>query len=130
MSRVLDDNLVLSREESRNLIESLLMPRKEVLAKRDAFFKSIDEMEVEKRTDGTVLIEIPDLFCDELRNEENIIQNMDRDNYCFSSELFIEVNYYGDRNVQVRVDNVQYYSKSKDTNKYCDSQIEDIADAA
>lgn len=67
MSRMENDNFILSPEETKNLLRSLKNPRNEILVKRDAFFKSIASMDIVEKEDGTVLIEIPSLSTEEIK---------------------------------------------------------------
>lgn len=127
MSRIVDDNLVLSFNESMDLIESLLAPKAEILAKRNVFFEAVDELQVENEVGGAVLIEIPVGDISSLIDKED---DFYLNQYCFSREAFIEVDYCNDKTVQMQIDCVEYNSKSRKLNIYYDAEVIDVSEAA
>lgn len=130
MSRICDENLVLSIEESRNLLESLFVPEEDVRARRRKFFESIDELQVERNSNGKVSIEIPNLQFDNINQKVDLFNAMDNGKYCFSEEAFIEVNYYDKKKMQISMDHVQYSSKASDVDIYYDVKGMNVVEAA
>ena len=62
MSKMQDGNLILTPNEFRELLNNLRNPNKAALEKRDAFLKSIDNMNITDQKDGTVLINLEDNY--------------------------------------------------------------------
>lgn len=57
MSKIKNGELCLSGDETKYFIELMLKPKKDVLMKRNEFFKRINKMKFSKDTNGITIIE-------------------------------------------------------------------------
>lgn len=125
MSRVENDNLILTHEESMQLLNSLLMPNGDCLSKRDRFLESIMEMDIVSEENGTILIDIPDLLFEneiiETKKSQEVIKKDEK--YCNTAEVVISVCYRRNKYAKIRQNDEKYHSRTSDNNIYYDATI-------
>ncbi len=122
MNRYVNDNLILTPDESKKLIESLLKPNEETLMKRDCFLKTIDELAIVEKENGKILIEVPDLVLKESVSSIEIKRNS-MEEYCFVNHTYIEVRYGSGEIKKIDADNVKYSSKSNGNDVFYDVKL-------
>lgn len=122
MNRYVNDNLILSPDESNRLIESLLNPNKEVLNKRDLFLKTFDELNIIEKENGRILIEVPDFVLKESVSSIAIKGNS-MEEYCFVNHTYIEVRYGSGEIKKIDADNIKYSSKSNGNDVFYDVKL-------
>lgn len=54
------DSLILSQKESFEFLSTIMKPDKNVVRKREEFFKSVDNLQVIETEDEATVIELPD----------------------------------------------------------------------
>ncbi|MDO4343710.1 MAG: hypothetical protein Q4C50_02790 [Eubacteriales bacterium] len=88
MSRVENDNLYLSDDETRNLISALLNPNRDNLAKRDAFISSMKNVCIEYRENGTVRLEVPELVLEDKQSLRDCLPELDKKgSLCYGEKI-------------------------------------------
>lgn len=71
MSRIEKNNIILTEEETRNLIHNLLHPNEEAIKKRDAFLKGAEHWKFEFINETTFTVDIPELDLSNISDKSN-----------------------------------------------------------
>lgn len=61
MSKIINNNLILSKQEAINLAKALSNPDIKVVKKRNKFLDSLNDIKIEQVNNTTVLVNIPNL---------------------------------------------------------------------
>lgn len=61
MSKIINNNLILSKQEAINLAKILSNPDIKVVKKRNKFLDSLNDIKIEQVNNTTVLVNIPNL---------------------------------------------------------------------
>lgn len=61
MSKIINNSLILSKQEAIDLAKALSNPDIEVVQKRNKFLDSLNDIKIEPVNDTTVLVDIPNI---------------------------------------------------------------------
>lgn len=125
MSRIENDNLVLSSEETREFLESIFRPNRDALSKRNEFFRDIDTMEIVDKGEGVVQIEIPGLsnLSDYEIIDNTHIVDKNAEGYWNIGKMIVNVSYQEKRILLESAGEDRYWPEIKNKNIYYDLEI-------
>lgn len=121
-------DIVLTREQSEELLDNLCSPKSDIIEKRDEFLSGINQFEWEKETSYSFSVDIPTLDLTFVKTESAFSYNL-------TQEVILErkidneyMNLFENVVVKIKVGKVMNKNNVAEEPYYCDSNIDEEYD--